>query len=318
MRTDHLGVVVGRFQSPVLHEGYKALLAHLKKHHKNRLVILGISPTRGNKRNPLDAPAREAMIRQADPDCQIRLIEDQESDSNWSVDLDNIIGEVFPQVGKPSTKVTLYGGRDSFITKYSGQFQTKYIKNDIVMSSTAIRLQVGMTRPNSKWNTKSIEYFQRGVIYASENAFPKVYPTVDMAVTSHVNQDGTGPLQLLMGFKPGETQLRFPGGFVDPTDSTLEMAAKRELAEEAPGIAVEGDMLYVGSTLVADWRYPGPERVMTSLFHGEYTFGSTKAGDDLETLMWVPFSKKTREKIRASHQPLYDLLVAYLISKEML
>jgi bifunctional NMN adenylyltransferase/nudix hydrolase len=120
-------------------------------------------------------------------------------------------------------------------------------------------------------------------------------------------------IHLLLGkkFKTDE-RIRFPGGFVDPTDESLEMAAKREIMEEAPGIATEGPMIYVGSTLVNDWRYRGQDRIMTSLFHTEYTWGHTKAGDDLAEVAWHPFDPKTRDKIEPCHQPLYDMLKKYM------
>lgn len=311
MKTKTIGVVVGRFQTPSLHQGHHHLIDYMYSRHNLRLVVLGDTPTRGTKRNPLDTTTRRTLFKLWGDSLHVRTLSDQESDAAWSLSLDKLICDTFP-LAQRGAKVVLYGGRDSFISKYSGRFDTQVVKSTHVASSTQLRTEVGRTTPSDTWTEAALEGFRKGVIYASENAFPQVLPTVDIAVTSRANPDGTGPLRLLLGWKKGEDKLRFPGGFVDPTDTNLELAGKRELMEEAPGIAVEGPLNYVGSTLVQDWRYLGPERVMTTFFHGEYTFGSTTGGDDLEGLTWVPFDKKTRNRIRTSHQPLYDMLLTYL------
>lgn len=316
----HIGVVVGRFQTPYLHQGHQHLLNHVAKKHKNRLIVLGVSVARGVQNNPLDIRVRSAMIQTWETrwpfPAQIRTLNDQESDSRWSRSLDKLIFEVFPQVGVGS-KVILYGGRDSFISHYSGQFETKIVPSKITVSSTELRDQVLFSNLPKLESPIFAEGYANGQIAASQWAYPQVLPTVDIAVTRHANPDGTGPLELLLGWKTGDTSLRFPGGFVDPRDENLELAAKRELSEEAPGIAVEGDMTYICSTLVEDWRYPGPlNRIMTTLMHGAYTFGHTQAGDDLEGLTWVDLST-ARKRIRQSHRYLYDRLVAHLEEKNL-
>ena len=110
--------------------------------------------------------------------------------------------------------------------------------------------------------------------------------------------------------------LRFPGGFVDPTDDNLEYAAKRELGEEAPGISVEGDMNYLGSYLMDDWRYTDEDKIMTALFHGEYTFGTTQAGDDLVFVGWFPLTQRTRDQVWKSHRVLFDRLCEHMKQQE--
>lgn len=310
-----IGVVIGRFQTPYLHGGHLDLLHHMCDNHDLRLVVLGSAPTKGSKKNPMNIVTRETLLGAWTDLVQVRSLPDQESDKKWSLSLDQLICTVFPSA-KKGTKVVLYGGRDSFIDHYSGKFKTKYVKGTQVQSSTQIRTEVGKTPPTNQWEPSRLKGFREGVIYATENTFPQVFPTVDIAVTKNLNPDGTGPLQVLLGWKTGEDTLRFPGGFVDPSDGTLEFAGKRELQEEAPGIAVEGPLNYVGSTLVSDWRYKGPERVMTTLFHGEYTFGSTTAGDDLEGVIWVTLGKDGRKLVRDSHKPLYDMLVEYLMEKK--
>lgn len=311
-----LGVIVGRFQSPFMHHGYQRFFEFVKERHpKNRMVVLGVSPTLGTRRDPLDFETRSAMVLKADPTAIVKSIMDRESDRTWSVALDKLVVEAFPWTKKNLSKVVLYGGRDSFLPRYHGKFKTATFKSQLSVASTKIREQIGRQDPQWNWHEKHLEYFMRGVIYASQKAFPRVFQTVDIAVTRHENPNGTGPLQVLLGWKYKGDELRFPGGFVDPTDNSLELAARRELQEEVPGISVEGPLSCIGSTRIEDWRYKDKDRIMTSFFHGEYTFGHTQAGDDLAGCAWFPLKADTRKKMRVYHQPLYDMLLKYLKDK---
>lgn len=308
-----VGVIVARFQSPFVHPGHVALLNYVAQRHDNILLVLGGAQTRGTKRDPLDFMTRRAMLEKfvllnlLNPrKILIDMIMDRESDHGWSVALDNTIRTRFP--GLPAV---LYGGRDSFLPRYHGKFKTNVFKSVLPVSSTELRKEVGKRHPVARWTMDQLEYFQRGVIYAAETAFPRVFQTVDMAIT----RDNGGPAKVLLGWKAKGDKIRFPGGFVDPTDSSLEMAAKRELSEEAPGISVEGDLTYIGSSLIDDWRYKDKDRIMTAFFHGEYTFGHTQAGDDLAGLDWFPVTPATRKAMREYHQPLFDKLTKFLKGK---
>ena len=59
-----LGVIVGRFQVPELHEGHHKLIAHVLSQHPQILILLGVTPVLGSKRNPLDYITRERMIHE--------------------------------------------------------------------------------------------------------------------------------------------------------------------------------------------------------------------------------------------------------------
>lgn len=48
------GVIIARFQTPYLHEGYKYLLKKIYAKHNKVIVVLGISPVKGSRRNPFD------------------------------------------------------------------------------------------------------------------------------------------------------------------------------------------------------------------------------------------------------------------------
>lgn len=64
------------------------------------------------------------MILKHFPDVTILYIKDVESDEAWSNQLDNNILDI----ASPTSTITLYGSRDSFINYYTGRFETKELK----------------------------------------------------------------------------------------------------------------------------------------------------------------------------------------------
>ena len=294
MKKKSIGIIVARFQEPTIKLGHLELITHVQARHDEVAIVLGITRTKGSKRDPLDFETRAQMIREVFPRVHIRSIVDEQSDELWSTKLDSLIEKDFGGIHR--NKAILYGGRNSFIPHYKGKFTTQQVptfgkKN---LTATKIRLEVGK-------KPLPTEDFRNGVIYGSQNQFPRVFITVDIAITRWADDS----LLVLLGKKHMDGEIRFPGGFVDPTDNNLELAAKRELMEEAPGISVEGPMTYLGSFLLDDWRYRDDDKIMTSLFHGEYTWGNTEAGDDLVFVDWFPLNKATRDKIWSNHRNLF-------------
>jgi bifunctional NMN adenylyltransferase/nudix hydrolase len=115
--------------------------------------------------------------------------------------------------------------------------------------------------------------------------------------------------RILLAKKPGEDLLRFVGGFVDPTDGSLEHAASREFREETGGAEISG-FKYIGSFRVNDWRYRSErDKIMTALFIGTYAFGSLTPSDDISSLEWVETSTFLEEgwiqkNVMEEHWPL--------------
>ncbi len=132
--------------------------------------------------------------------------------------------------------------------------------------------------------------------------YPKVYPTVDVAVFS--NSD-----HLLLCRKPNEELLRFPGGFVDPSDSSYEAAAQRELLEETNIFAIITSSNYVLSTRVPDPRYQGTRDCITTtlfrVFIDVEAVAKASAKDDIAELVWVNPSVTPPEMIMSVHREMY-------------
>lgn len=132
-----VAAIVGRWQVDDLHEAHKALIDEVRAQYKRVIVFIGVSEILGTLENPLDYPSRAAMIQQHYPDAIILPIRDRGCDEAWSHDLDTSIRTVVP-VGT----VTLYGGRDSFVKHYQGQFQTVELDALRHPSGTDIRAEV--------------------------------------------------------------------------------------------------------------------------------------------------------------------------------
>lgn len=292
LKTKHdVGVIVGRFQVPDLHHGHVELIQSVVDSHDKVILFLGLSPLKVTPRNPLDFEARKQMILEMFPRVNVLYIKDNRSDLAWSKELDEKVGDLT----SPGQSVCLYGGRDSFIERYEGRFHTEVLEADQVMSATAVRREIARS------SAKSDPAFRAGVIWAASGTFPTAYHAVDIGV---FHDD-----KLLLGSKPGENGLRLPGGFVDPTDSSLEAAARREAHEET-GIDIT-DPVYVSSQIIPDWRYAGERDVIMSvLFRAERFSGHLKAADDLESASWKPVRDINIERdIVPNHQPLVEKLI---------
>lgn len=287
--------VVGRWQVDDLHTGHQALLNEVFSQHQKVIAFIGTIDNGGSKKDPLDYPTRAAMLRQHYPSLITLPIPDHICDSVWSTTLDNLIRVVAP-VGD----VMLYGGRDSFIQHYRGRFTT--IELDALRHPCGTDIRESVSRV-----VRDSADFRAGVIYGQYNRYPKVLPVVDIAVI----RESSGGREVLLGTRKHEEGMRFPGGFVDPTDPCLEAAARRELKEET-GLDIEvADLSYLGSFVIRDSRVGPTDSMLSSFFTAKYQFGSTsraQADDDLHRVAWVPFRELNQIKMVPAHEVLRKAL----------
>ena len=306
---DSIGVIVGRFQVPNPHFGHFELINFVASRHEEIVIFIGVSPLKFTKHDPLTFKIREEMLRDYLNNMELpgryRIIpvEDCRQDNQWSDHLDYLID----QVAKGS-EVCLYGSRASFLTSYIGKYPTCEFPEVDTYSGTQIRRFHGT--PEGFWRTTSAQ--RVGIIHATQNQFPIVYSTVDIAV---ISKDQT----VLLGRKANETSWQFIGGFVDTMDQTLKAAAARELAEETGIIVLRDHLQYIDSTQINDWRYRGQsDKVMTHLFmlilNNKAETINIKANDDIEELAWFSL-EEAQVKLIIEHLPLYDLLEKKLCSK---
>lgn len=271
-----VGVIIGRFQTPQLHEGHKQLIRSIIDNHQEVVIFLGVSAVQFTRNNPLDFQTRKLMVESyintvssaKSKNITILPLPDHRSDEVWTKNLDKIL---YATTGGKTC--LLYGGRDSFLTAYSGKHKTVELESNIHnLSSTELR--------NGTLNfiSQTTDY-TTGFTQALHRKFPTSYQTVDVAPLRNNNE-------VLLAKKAGEDKWRFIGGFVDVNDTSLEYACRREFKEETGGCEIDG-IQYVSSHRVDDWRYKGTgDSIMTTLFKSKFIFGHPKAADDIEELKW--------------------------------
>lgn len=304
------GVIVGRFQVDSLHAGHLELFRQVSEKHDRVIVFVGVPRTIPTQRNPLDFETRKKMIQADYPDFTILPLRDEKTDQFWSDKLDDAIASVTNFTGR----VTLYGGRDSFVPHYYGIHAVTTLEIPSPTSGTAIRARITnrvMQSPD----------FRAGVIYSASNRFPLVIPTVDIAI---LHDDGEGRIRVLLGKKPGEEQYRFVGGFVE-ANKTLEDNARREAYEETK--LDVSSLEYVGSFPVNDWRYAQDKdaKIITTLFIGWSMTRHAIASDDIKEVRWFDGFRTQANSdssseiyeplptiVEAAHMPLLHALKVYI------
>lgn len=288
-----VGIIVARFQVAELHEGHRQLIDTVLHYHKKVIIFLGVSKKSSDKNTPLDFANRVAMIRESYPNVIVLPQLDVRDDNKWSNALDSQISLAFGELS-----AVIYGSRDSFIPHYKGKYKVIEVLPQIPANGTAERLAI------SREVIPSVD-FRKGIIYQTYQQRPVTYPTVDV-----VAYKGD---EFLLAKKPNEVLYRFIGGFVDRTDVSYEQAAKREFMEETGGCEI-GDLEYVTSAKIDDWRYSKSESgIMTTLYLGKFLWGSAKPTDDIASLTWVKLSDINVDRdIMVEHREIFKALLIHL------
>ena len=138
-----------------------------------------------------------------------------------------------------------------------------------------------------------------------QKIYPTSFQTVDIIVYSPIRN------KVLIGRKKDRRKWVFPGGFVDPKDKSLEMAACRELEEEVLGIMATS-VKYVGSYRIDDPRYRGsPHKIMTALFIASYVGDNPTAADDLVEVRWESLETLSKSVLK-HHRVLAKACIDFL------
>lgn len=286
-------VVVGRFETSHLTEGHLKLLNTALETNSNLVIVVGDTEAKLTTHYPLTFDIRVDMLLEAFPMAKIHRLHNHESNEIWSQNLDALLVKY--------ENPTFFVSRDSFISCYSGEHPHIYVDEVVGVSATQVRASLKHYNPE-----KNNQSFREGIIHIIQNKYPTTYPTVDIAVLKYM--EGT-PTIILLGRKPNHTKWCLSGGFVDPTDASMEAAAGRELHEEVLNIQTH-ELTYVGSSKINDSRYRDTtDGIMTTLFMTYYLSGNPVAGDDLEEVKWFSF-EEAEQVIGEHHKPLLNKIKA--------
>jgi len=301
-KTAEVGVIIGRFQVPELHSAHRNLIEKVCEQHRKVLVLLGVAPVRVTRHNPLDFLTRELMVKKAFPRVVALPVRDMPDDRDWSRHIDDKIAEA---VGEASA--VLYGSRDSFIPHYVGRYPTIEMPESIKVTGTAMREAASR-------EIRAERAFRTGVIYAVAQRYPTSYQCVDVVIWRR----GPAGVEVLLGRKRTdlEGRWRFVGGFVQPEDASIEVAAAREAAEETGSMGLDQPR-YAFSARVVDWRYRNePDQIMTAVFTAKYLYGKEAAGDDLDAVRWWDAAAVTDAALVEEHRPLWPRVAERLAGIE--
>lgn len=268
------------------------LLEWVSDAHQKVIVVLGVPAVPGMRHDPLDFAMRYRMLAKVFPEFLYVALRDTKYDDTWSTNLDTAILPLL----SPGQTVCLYGARDSFIKHYTGKFLTQELAGDTdVEGWSGTKERAALRVP-----VRDTSDFRAGVIWHANNHWPRIHPTVDMAVM----QDE----QILLGRKPDEVLWRFPGGFADAKNLSYEGDALREVHEETSLNASNTE--YIGSTLINDWRYTDShDRIKTMLFVVTSLEGTAIAGDDLAETRWFDRVDVRDTMLVDTHKVLLRMLV---------
>lgn len=140
-----IGIFVGRFQTPELHNGYKYVLSNLQINFDEYCIIIGSSQTT-NKSNPLDFETRKEMLEEYlyKKPYFISEIVDIHDNIKWCKKLEQIIMDNLSLHGiiYNIEDIYLVGSRDSFISTYNGIFQTIQLEPFGKFNSTELRIRI--------------------------------------------------------------------------------------------------------------------------------------------------------------------------------
>ncbi len=281
------GIILGRFQVVQLNKSHLKLIKRVTSKHEKVAVFLTDNPAPSDM-HPIDFPFRAEMFdKLVGKNFELFDMPDLPDDRIWSQELDRRILEL-----RPTGSVTIYGTQAGFTERYSGRYTTE------VLEVSEEEMEEEELNPSSL----DMVSFRAGMIYATMRRFPTVYPTVDICVFNEETRE------VLLARKEHETKFRFPGGFTDPEDLSFEDAALRELSEECGQLEV-GDMVYLGSTTVEDWRYfESSDSIITHFYICKYESGIPEALDDISEVKWYPVDKLREDIFVAEHRPLLESL----------
>jgi bifunctional NMN adenylyltransferase/nudix hydrolase len=289
------GVVVGRFQTAEVSDELRSLIAEIQRENEKVIIVLGVTKVLGSKINPFDETLRKIVLSEAFPGVKIVSLEDHPSDDVWSRNLDNII------LAATTGPVTLYGSAEGLEHRYKGRFA-------VVRKGTRVLPEIADLSAYRSHHGHSPD-FRKGILFGLSNMYPKVYPTVDMALFRN------NRAEILLGYKAVDKRWRLPGGFVDPTDNSYEDAVCRELMEET-GIKNVAGLLYERSFRLNDWRYRDePDGIMTCLFSAEYVSGEPVGSDDIAVVNWFKLSDVRDLLGRSEVVPEHIALIQFLLQR---
>lgn len=162
MEKQKVGIIVGRFQVPSLHDGHKYLIDKALANCDKLFIFLGVTKNEEiTERDPLPFEAREKMIIDEYPNLygHIYPMKDIGNWPEWVIILDTKIQNILSLNGLNDSIVYIFGSRDSVATRYKefgGAYQAINFepwKGDGAKSGTEVRRAI-LANYHPEWTQK--------------------------------------------------------------------------------------------------------------------------------------------------------------------
>lgn len=228
-----LGVLIGRFQVPEMHEGHRFIVRQMLEQCDQVLVLFGSANRTRSVKNPFTYRERQQATLKLFPGILTAPLNDYlYNDSQWMADVAATIEDcregLCHEYETGNVEVVLYGhhkdGNDYL--KWFPQYQYVNINSDIDISGTEVRNSVMHMLPESV--QADAQYF------AKERDTFKNYPypgSLNICCGDAVVECLGHILLIKRKFTPGAGNWALPGGHKN-TNETFLQCALRELQEE--------------------------------------------------------------------------------------
>jgi len=227
-----LGVLIGRFQVPEMHEGHRYIVKRMQEQCDQVLVLFGSANRTRSVKNPFTYRERVTAGKNLFPNVIMAPLNDYlYNDSQWMADVAATIEIIRTKVSynfqKP-VEVVLYGhhkdGNDYL--NWFPQYEYVNINSDIDISGTEVRNSFAHLLPDNV--QADMRYF------AKERETFKDYPyhdSLNICCGDAVVECLGHILLIKRKFTPGAGNWALPGGHKN-TNETFLQCALRELKEE--------------------------------------------------------------------------------------
>lgn len=227
-----LGVLIGRFQVPQMHEGHRFIIHRMLEQCDEVLILFGSANRTRSVKNPFTYRERQQATLQLFPTVLTAPLNDyMYNDSQWMADVAATINQVVENVcvdHQENFEVLLYGhhkdGNDYL--NWFPQYEYVNINSDIDISGTEVR--------NSFMHLLPDNVQADAAYFAKERETFKNYPypaSLNICCGDAVVECLGHILLIKRKFTPGAGNWALPGGHKN-TNETFLQCALRELIEE--------------------------------------------------------------------------------------
>lgn len=230
MKQIKVGVLIGRFQVPEMHEGHRFLVREMLEECDKVLILFGSANRAPSPRNPFSYVYRAQAAKALFPDIYTAPLNDYlYNDSQWVADVDNTIQYMLAhKMGCDTAKVILYGhkkdGNDYL--NWFPQYEYVNINSDIDISGTEVRRSSYPLLPKAIQD--DMDYYGKEALAFSNYPYPE---NLNFCCADNVVECSGHILLIQRKRAPGAGTWALPGGFKNNNETFLECAI-RELYEE--------------------------------------------------------------------------------------